>query len=788
MYSQQASPLFNIKEHIDAVLHEAILYISLGWYLTPLSVRGKRPLVKDWIKNATNDKDTVLGWANLYPQGFNVGLMTGQKSGVVIIDVDPRNGGDKHFQSVLDRYNLKSTGPRVMTGGDGGGFHLYFKHPNPTEYIRSCEIAMGVDLMADGGHHVVLPPSIHPSGKKYAWDVRFDNPDNALETFIPITAESASKTKTKRVKKSSVVPAPLNSNQSLGTSEDNGIGLDSSSIGVEPNFKAIFAGCEWIQKCKEHAAILPEPQWYAMLSIVARCSNAKTHAVVMSSGHPGFSEEETLKKLEQSKAASGPRTCKYIRESFTSHCVEICDRCQFGKRTEFNSSPIAMGLSMSDRGRFMLTDIGNAERFAKEKKGKWLFCPENDKWLQFIDGYWKTDVIGTIKKEVYSTVRGMLDSEDENTRKWAVQCESQERTNAMRKMAEPLMSISTTMFDRDHFKLMCSNGVLDLETKELTKGNPNDYITKCTHTEYDPTARSETVSKFIHEMCNWDNNLVDLLQRCIGYSLCGSVSEKKIFIIQGVSDSGKSTFANAIAHTLGDYSKTSDPDTFFDRKNRGAIRNDLAMLKDTRYVVTSEIKKEDRLSEDMVKRVTGGDSVACRFLHKEYFEFVPQFKIWMLCNDLPHIRTGDKALWNRVIIIPTHTVPAKMDRMLSEKLKQPENKRALLNWAVEGFTKYLDQGLTVPESVASYIKQYRTKCDKLAAWLDDCTVHDTNGRSKQADVKGSYDIWCTMNGEEKVSQKLFIELLEEKGYTRQAGRVDGEYCRYWAGLTIKDYV
>ncbi len=771
MYNQPAAAVVNVTEHINLMVQNAIRYIKLGWYLTPLSVHGKRPLVKDWIKHATNNEDEVKMWASRYPHGFNVGLLVGQKSGIVVLDVDPRNGGDKHYKSVLENLGLKDTGPRVLTGGDGGGFHLYFKHPNPSEYFRSHEIAMGVDLMADGGHHVVLPPSIHPSGRKYVWGVDIDL--DTLEVIPNIKQESVNP-KTKRVKKSSIVPQ----------ASESSTPLDSSSIGVEPNYKMVFAGCLWLQHCKEHAAILPEPQWYAMLSIVAKCGNAKTHAIVMSSGHPGFSEEETFKKLEQSKVASGPRTCKYIRESFS--CGHICDNCQFGKRTEFNSSPIAMGLNMADRGRFMLTDIGNAERFAKEKKGKWIFCAEHEKWLQFTDGYWKTDVVGNIKKEVYSTVRGMLDSEDEETRKWAVQCESQERTNAMRKMAEPLMSVSTTIFDCDHFKLMCSNGVLDLETRQLTKGKPDDYITKCTHTEYDPTAKSELVSRFIYEMCNKDNQLVDLLQRCIGYSLCGSVSEKKIFIIQGVSDSGKSTFANAIAHCFGDYSKTSDPDTFFDRKNRGTIRNDLAMLKDTRYVVTSEIKKGDRLSEDMVKRVTGGDSVACRFLHKEYFEFIPQFKIWMLCNDLPLIRTGDKALWNRVIIIPTHTVPEKIDRMLSEKLKQPENKRALLNWAVEGFSKYLEKGLYVPESIADYLKRYRTKCDKLAGWLDDCTVHDSNGRSKLCEVKDSYDMWCTMNGEERVSQKMFTELLEEKGYERSAGRIDGEYCRFWSGLTIKE--
>ena len=73
---------------------------------------------------------------------------------------------------------------------------------------------------------------------------------------------------------------------------------------------------------------------------------------------------------------------------------------------------------------------------------------------------------------------------------------------------------------------------------------------------------------------------------------------------------------------------------------RLSIPNDLAMLSSARMVGAVETEDSKRLDEPKIKQITGGDTITARFLHKEFFEFKPQFKIWLATNALPVVRTA----------------------------------------------------------------------------------------------------------------------------------------------------
>lgn len=746
-------------------------YARSGWQMIPLGCKGKRPILKDWPNRSTNDLSKIAGWISEYPN-TNIGIETGVKSGLVIVDVDPRNGGDKHIDAYLASLNV-SPGLRVLTGG--GGIHYYFAHPGG--YVPSRKAAPGIDLQADGGHQVVAPPSVHPSGTAYTWDPQSvaearrrvgiaDGDDHLLSdllTVFPYQGVMGEKGKGNK-----------------GKPDRDGKRDDF----VRANLDPIMSSCAWMRHCRDDAARLPEPEWYAMLGILAVCADGEKHALDLSKDHPGFNPDETIQKLKHAAVASPPRTCSSIRDELG---CQSCAACPFGQRSRFSSTPATLGLTLKDRGRFLLTDLGNAERFSDRQAGKWIYCTEQDKWYEFgSTGYWRSDVLGSVQLAAHKVIREMLEEDSKDVQAHAIKSESADRISAMLRTARPMMAISTASFDRDHHKLMCANGVLELRSKCTLPGDPDDYITKNTGTEFDPSARSPIWDKFCQDLVCGDADLLDFIQRCMGYSLTGDISEKCFFIAQGPPDSGKSTFVNTITRVLGDYAMAADPDTFFDKQNRSSIRNDLAMLKDARLVMTSEIKKGERLSEDVVKRVTGGDPVRCRFLHKEYFEYIPTFKIWMLCNDLPFVRTGDKAIWTRIRVLPFHNIPKVIDRSLGQKLLQPENRRAILAWLVEGFGRYQERGLAVPARAAQAVNDYRLKLDRVAPWMDDCVVNKADCRASLSEVRTSYEMWCSHNGEEPVSNRVFNELLEEKGLIRLAGRVNGGYCRYWKDIAITE--
>ena len=163
----------------------AVAYAAIGWAVIPLHwidnghcscgrqdcpSPGKHPysmLARNGSHSATKDAGVLAGWWAAHPQ-MNVGIATGAASGIVVIDIDPRNGGDITWQALCDKHGGEPETVQAMTGG--GGRHLVFRH-DPERVIRSP--GKGVDVKGDGGL-IVVEPSIHMSGKRYVWDAEAD--------------------------------------------------------------------------------------------------------------------------------------------------------------------------------------------------------------------------------------------------------------------------------------------------------------------------------------------------------------------------------------------------------------------------------------------------------------------------------------------------------------------------------------------------------------------------------------------------------------------------------------
>ncbi len=126
---------------------------------------GKHPRVRwDEYQERRADQDEVRRWLRRWP-ATNLAVVTGAVSGLVVVDVDPRAGGDEEFVRLEARHGAIPDTVESLTGG--GGFHLYFRHPGGS--VPSGPFAPGIDVKADGGLAVV-PPSVHQSGVRYVWE------------------------------------------------------------------------------------------------------------------------------------------------------------------------------------------------------------------------------------------------------------------------------------------------------------------------------------------------------------------------------------------------------------------------------------------------------------------------------------------------------------------------------------------------------------------------------------------------------------------------------------------
>ena len=146
-------------------LDAALAYRALGWAVIPAKAREKRPAIR-WQKyqDGLPTDDEIRGWLKRWPDG-NLAVVTGAISGLLVLDVDRRHGGDLALAQLEQRHGALPDTVESITGG--GGRHVYFAHPG-FEVRNRVGFAPGLDLRGDGGV-IIVPPSIHPSGKPYRW-------------------------------------------------------------------------------------------------------------------------------------------------------------------------------------------------------------------------------------------------------------------------------------------------------------------------------------------------------------------------------------------------------------------------------------------------------------------------------------------------------------------------------------------------------------------------------------------------------------------------------------------
>lgn len=142
-------------------LDAALAYAAAGWPVVLLAPGSKTPATGHGVKDATTDPDTIHRWFEAEPTA-NLGIACGEASGIVVIDIDPRNGGDVSWEELTREHGLPADGWPARTAGLGE--HWFFRWQ---EGIRSKKLAPGIDLLSDGRYAVVDPSMIN--GSSYSW-------------------------------------------------------------------------------------------------------------------------------------------------------------------------------------------------------------------------------------------------------------------------------------------------------------------------------------------------------------------------------------------------------------------------------------------------------------------------------------------------------------------------------------------------------------------------------------------------------------------------------------------
>ena len=450
--------------------------------------------------------------------------------------------------------------------------------------------------------------------------------------------------------------------------------------------------------------------------------------------------------------------------------------------------------------RSNMTDLANAERMVA-RHGKVLrYCHPWSKWLVWDGRRWKVDDTAEIgrraketAKSIYAEAARIEDSrERQGLAAWAKQSESKSRLADMISLAnsEPGIPIVPDSIDRDPWLLNVANGTLDLRNAELRPHRQEDFCTKLADVDYDPDAECTTWLAFLDRIFSGNQHLIDFLQRAAGYSLTGITSERCLLILHGKGANGKSTFLETLADILGlgEYALRTPTETLMVKPGQGGgIPNDVARLKGARFVWASESEEGQRLAEASIKDLTGGDTISARFMRAEWFDFKPEFKLWLGTNHKPVIRGTDNAIWDRIRLIPFDVRIPEEERDKQLRAKLSEEDSGILAWAVRGCLEWQAKGLGEPEESAAAKSEYRTEMDIIGEWIDDCCFIEQYAKTSAADLYKSYSHWCEENGIIRVSQKRLAQKLYERELSREQEQSGPNRKKYvWYGIGLSD--
>jgi putative DNA primase/helicase len=691
----------------------------------------------------------IRKWWRWWPEA-NIGLVTGAVSGFIVVDVDPEKRGDASLADLQARHGPLPETIESLTGG--GGLHKLYGHPGVPVANSVAKIAPGIDIRGDNGY-VIAPPSLHLSGRPYAWDVT-RHPDDTPLAPCPAWLLRLMQTSTPVPSVAGEDGAPITEGRRNDTLFRLGSGMRARSVSAP----AILAALKAInaEQCT------PPLSDKDVERIAVSCARYETGSAASSTAPHG------------------------------------------------EAHGAAHAQSQDARDVLPYSDYTNAIAFVRDHGQDLRYCYPWKEWLLWTGTHWERDMSGEVPRRAKQTVRRLATRlatiEEGRERALLAHIKSSLSTTKLKALvenaqSEPGIPVMPEALDTYPWLLNCANGILDLTTGTLRPHERKALLSKCVPVDYDPHVTCPTWDAFLWRIMGGTitpddpdmsvgelaqrqaadtraKALIDFLQRMVGYSLTGATHEQCLFILHGPTKTGKSTFLALLRALLGPYGQQADMSSFM-HKERDEVRNDLADLAGSRVVCAIETQEGRRLAEALIKQVTGGvDLIKARFLFKEYFTYKPQFKLFLGTNHKPIIHDTDSAIWERIRLVPfvVHIPKPDRDTTLEGRLKT--ELPGILAWAVRGCLAWQQQGgLHEPAPVEDATQQYREDMDDLGRFLKEVCILAPAHKVMTTVLLKAYQHW---SGHHEETAKSLHTKLSTRGYVDKRGNMGN----FWHGIGL----
>lgn len=409
---------------------------------------------------------------------------------------------------------------------------------------------------------------------------------------------------------------------------------------------------------------------------------------------------------------------------------------------------------------YNFTDVGNAERLIALYGDSVRFNCSEDAFYIWSGKHWQYDATGGIYRMAKSALRhlkaegeGLDDSKDEKIASlkksiisFALKSENDSRIKAMVNQCKSQAETIMGEMDTYPFALNVRNGTLDLKGGKLKCHEKSRYITKIINMDFNIEASCPNWINFLDKIFKGNKEIIDYVQKSVGYSLTGSQEEQCFYVLYG-----------------------------------DGARGDLAKLVGKRFVIASELNEGQAFDESLLKNLTGDDTVPVRFLYDEEFDLKCQFKLWIGTNEKPRIRGTNLGIWRRVRMIPfLYTFSGnEKDKNFYDKYLAPEL-QGILSWAVEGCLKWQNEGMEAPQIIKAAVEDYKCEMDAIQKFIDECCIVGENYKARVNEIYDAYCRFCKGSKDMEMPLIKFGKKLKEKGFEQHKGRQG----RYWKGLGI----
>ena len=545
--------------------------------------------------------------------------------------------------------------------------------------------------------------------------------------------------------------------------------------------------CPFIMHCKESVATLPEPEWTAMIGVLAFLKDGDSLCHEYSKGHPSYRPDETDKKAAAALKMTGPRTCANISTLFSG-----CASCKFQKerpiktplhiRSDSFIATEKTGFHRVINGK-RVPAIEDMEKYIKKtihykvdaaSNLVYYYDKEAHHWKEYVNA--ETNFSSTIKKLFYpeqnmatinEVVKRLLISNVENG---------------------SLASEQKTDLSQFVGQVNLKNGVYNFKTGELRAHDPKDNFMYCLDFDYDPNALCPTFDAMCFNMFEEHPEYTNILLEFLGYGLSGIPSRKfeKCLVLLGSGSNGKSTLCKVFESLAGAANCTSH--------NIGRLRTDAGLeLRGKIFNLVREMPVDDFQDPEFFKNLITGEPIFMHKMHVSKFSESTNAKHLLCCNTMPSIKDKKHGFERRLIIMKLTKSFSKtsgsFDRNIEEKLHA--ERAGIFNKAIEGARRLLRQDdFTKSLSAEKTLSDFKKESDTVAMWFDECCELHTDSSKWPVSTEAykSYTTWCQDNGHKyPVSNITFLRSLQENisdKITKFSSSINGKSCRKYSNFCL----